>query len=104
MTSANNNQIQEVLSGSKPVLLDFYAEWCGPCKSLAPTIDTLSEKYKDKFEILKVDVDQHKELAMKYGIRSIPALLFFENGAVKERLVGNQAIQTLENKISSYLN
>ena len=77
-----------VINSDKPVLVDFWAEWCGPCKMLTPTIDTISEEYNEKSVVVKVNVDEAPGIATKYGIRSIPSLLFFNNGEVVEQKVG----------------
>lgn len=82
---------KEVLHSDKPVLVDFWAEWCGPCKMIAPVINTLAEELGDQAVIGKVDVDKHRELAVKYNVRSIPLLLFFKNGEVKDQIIGASA-------------
>lgn len=80
----------EVLSAGKPVLVDFWAEWCGPCKALAPVLSEIATEMGEKADIVKVNVDQAQALAQKYGIKGIPTLIFFKDGEVKSTLVGNQ--------------
>jgi thioredoxin 1 len=79
-----------VIKSDKPVLVDFWAEWCGPCKALAPILDEISTELGEKAKVVKVNVDESGELAQKYGIRGIPTLIFFKDGEVKSTLVGNQ--------------
>lgn len=94
---------EEVLKSTVPVLVDFYADWCGPCQALAPTIDALAEKYQGKAKICKVNVDQHRKLAMSYKVMSIPTMFFFKNGAVVEQITGALPQVTLEQKLDSLL-
>ena len=79
---------QEVLKSETPVLVDFWATWCGPCKAIAPAIDELAAEYKGKIKIAKIDIDSHQGVPQKYGIRSIPTLLVFKGGRVVDTIVG----------------
>ena len=89
IAAVNDEEFESnVLKAAGPVLVDFWAEWCGPCKMLTPIIEELAQEYADKAVIAKVNVDQSSSIAQQYSIRSIPALLFFKNGAVKQQLVG----------------
>ncbi len=96
ITMANLKEVNEanfdseVLGAGKPVLVDFWAEWCGPCKALAPILEEISTEVGGKAEIVKVNVDEAQALAQKYGIKGIPTLIFFKDGEVKSTLVGNQ--------------
>ncbi len=79
----------EVLKSSTPTVVDFWAEWCGPCKALTPVLDEIQNEVGNKAQIVKVNIDEASQLATKYGIRGIPTLIFFKNGEVKNTLVGN---------------
>ena len=81
-------QFDELLKGDKPVVCDFYATWCGPCKMLAPVMDKISELYEDKATFVKVDIDENSSLAVRYGIMSIPLVAVFENGEMKDKSLG----------------
>lgn len=83
-----NTNIAEILAGDQPVMIDFWAVWCGPCKMLSPTVDEIAEEYAGKAVVAKCNVDDADEVAMQYRVRNIPTLLFFKNGELAERLVG----------------
>ena len=84
-----DNFNSEVESSDMPVVVDFWAEWCGPCKMLSPTIDAIAEKYNGKVKVGKVNVDKDPALAQKYSVMGIPNILIFSNGSVHEQLIGN---------------
>jgi len=97
---SDDNFEQEVLKSSTPVLVDFWAEWCGPCKALAPTIEQLSQTYAGKVKFCKVNVDYHPNQAARYGVRSIPTLILFQQGQNLGQLIGNVAKPTIESLLS----
>jgi len=99
----NVEDFKNITNTGKPVLLDFYADWCGPCQVLLPTIEKLANKHSENFEIVKVNVDKNRGLAQQFGVRSIPALFFIQDGKVEEQLTGVQMESVLENKIQKYL-
>ena len=86
----------EALKSSTPVLVDFWAEWCGPCKMLSPILDELAQEYDGKVRIGKVNIDEHQNLAVQFGIRSIPTLLLFKQGQVADQIVGLKSKRDLK--------
>lgn len=88
VTTDNNNFQSEVLQSAEPVIVDFWAEWCGPCKMIAPALEEISSELQGKVKIAKVNIDENPELAAQYGVRSIPTLLMFKNGEVADIKVG----------------
>ena len=87
---------QEVLASEKPVIVDFWAEWCGPCHAVAPVLDRIAEERGDQLKVVKVNIDEERELAMRYGITSIPTIILFRGGEPAAAAVGAQPKQKLE--------
>jgi thioredoxin 1 len=94
---------QEVLKSDIPVLVDFWAVWCGPCKAVAPAVEELAKQYKGKVKIAKMDVDEHQQVPQQYGIRSIPTLLVFKGGRVVDTIVGAVPKSKLEDSLKKAL-
>ena len=100
----DGNFSQEVLKADTPVLVDFWAVWCGPCKMIAPVVEQIASEYEGKLKVGKVDVDNNQQTAMQYGIRSIPTLLVFKDGRVVEQIVGAAPKKALTDKLAKHLN
>ena len=99
----DNTWEDEVLNSDLPILVDFWAEWCGPCKMIAPAVHDLAEEYTGKLNVAKVDIDNSPEIATKYGIRSFPALIFFRDGKPVDQVIGALPKGALKKKIDSVL-
>jgi len=102
--NVTEQNFDEIIQKSQvPVLIDFWAEWCGPCKMLTPVIEELAAEYGETVKIAKVNVDQQPNLAARYGIRSIPTIIIFRAGEIVEQLIGMQAKEALKAKLDSLL-
>lgn len=97
----SEKEFKELIANDKPVVLDFYADWCGPCISLLPTVEKLAEEYKDDVEIVKVNVDKNADLARQFNVRSIPSLFFLKDGEVLDSLKGFVSEPVLRNKVDA---
>ena len=97
----SNAQFNELVNSGKPFVLDFYADWCGPCRTLLPTVEKLAEEYEGDVEILKVNVDDQKELASVFQVRSIPSIFFVKGSTITDKLKGLATESSLRSKIES---
>ena len=93
---------EDIIKSEKPVLVDFFATWCGPCKMMHPILEELHEKVGDKARIIKVDIDKNEQLAAMYNVRSVPTLMLFKNGKLEWRTAGVQSADALEQVINQY--
>ena len=98
----DQNAAQEIESG-RPVVVDFWAEWCGPCKAVAPIVDQLAAEYEGRVLIGKYDVDEGTDLAVDFGVRNIPTILFFKGGQIVDKMVGAQSKARIQEKVEALL-
>ncbi len=101
VSDSNFNEL--VINADKPVLVDFWAEWCGPCRMVTPIVAELAEEYKDRAVVAKMDVDSNPETSMKFGIRNIPTILFFKNGEIVDKQVGAVPKTILASKLDAII-
>ena len=99
----SNNFTTEVKQSITPVLVDFWAEWCAPCRSIAPVLDELADTHAGKLKVAKVNIEENQDLTAEFGIQSIPTLLIFKNGEIKDRIIGAKSKRELEAKIAPHL-
>ena len=98
-----DNNFEEVIGSEQPVLVDFWAEWCGPCKMIGPIVEEIADEYEGRAVIGKVDVDNNPEVSAKFGIRSIPTLLVFKNGEIVDKQIGAVPKNVLTQKLDAQL-
>ena len=102
MLAINDSNFEEMVINSQiPVLLDFWAPWCGPCRMISPIVEELSKEYEGKWLIAKCNVDESTDIPMKFGIRNIPTLLFFKDGVMKDKMVGSTTKSAIVSKMQS---
>ena len=99
----NKTNIEELLASELPLVIDFWAEWCGPCRTIAPLVEELAEEYAGKVNIGKCDVEDNDEITMKYGVRNIPTILFIKGGQLVDKFVGAANKSTLKEKFEALL-
>ena len=97
----SNKEFNDLVKGGKPFVLDFYADWCGPCQTLLPTVEKLADEFSDNVVIAKVNIDNQRDLATKFNVRSIPSIFFMDNNVVKDRINGLVSENVLRKKIEA---
>ena len=101
--TSDTNFERDVLKSSTPVLVDFWAEWCGPCKALAPKLDEIAKEYSGKIMVAKVDIDQNKQTPTTYGVRGVPTLALFKDGQIVDQIVGNHPKENIAALLDKHL-
>jgi thioredoxin 1 len=101
--ATDSNWQADVLGSDKPVLVDFWAEWCGPCRAIAPAVEAVAEQYADKATIVKMNVDENMNVPQQYGIRGIPTLILFKGGQEQERVVGSVSKDAIAKLVEKYV-
>ena len=99
----SSENFENLRNGDKPLVVDFWATWCGPCRMVAPIIEKLAEKYDGRIVVAKCDVEENEDLAAEFGIRNIPTILFFKNGVIVDKIVGAQSEAKIDEKFQSML-
>lgn len=99
----SDSNFEDIITGELPVMVDFWAPWCGPCRMISPVVEELSDEYQDNVLICKCNVDDNDEAPLKYAVRNIPTLLFFKDGKLVDRLVGAVSKQDIVNKLNALL-
>lgn len=103
VTITDNNFSNEVINSNIPVLIDFWATWCGPCRMIAPIVEELANEYEGKLKVGKLDVDENQETSIKFGVRSIPTLLIFKDGQLKDTIIGAMPKVNILQRLNPYL-
>ena len=103
MKVINNKEFDEYINSEKPTLVDFFATWCGPCKMLSPILEKVEQDSDCKYNVVKVDIDESLELARKFGIMSVPTMIIFKDGEVKDKIIGLRQKNQIEEVIKKYI-
>lgn len=102
MQPVSAEEFQSKITGALPVVVDFFAEWCGPCKMLSPVLESLAPSYEGKFEVIKVNIDEHSDIAQQYNVTSIPTIVFIKEGQEADRMVGFQSKENLQQRFDKF--